>query len=257
MKIGIIFTAYNMASFVERSLSPWIHARHCKMDGNEYVISASSCPFSGFPSQRIDDTSEILHGMHSRHEIDYLLLGNDEKPETDSRTFSLKLLLSRECDVVMQVDADEIYTTEQISGIFKFVSDNPDMCWFSGCLKNYVFNEKTYLAEPFRPPRIHRTKFLAFSALSFYDDNNIEYTNGYPRPIKDVVFCNNIIPQSVAWTDHFTWLDNERSRQKVEYQKARGWECSFDWDYSSGHLKWNDKFLAKNGSVPPDLRVIN
>ena len=58
-------------------------------------------------------------------------------------------------------------------------------------------------------------------------------------------FPCGIIGQNVAWIRHYTWLNNERSKKKVEYQKARGWTCSYEWDYNENKLKFNAEYYKK------------
>lgn len=254
MKIGVIFTGYNCAEYINDALDSWIDAKKESIDGNEFIIAAVSCPFSGFPFTKPDKTHEILNQLYALKFIDYKFLGKTECSETNARSWALKRLAEGGADVVIQVDSDELYTLDDILNIFRFVSENPYVVWFSGCLKNYVFDETTYLAEPFRPARIHRIKFHDYKAFSFYDDNNISYEKpGYPGS-QDIIFSHLAIPESVAWVDHLTWLNNDRSRLKIEYQKSRGWVCSFDWDYENNKLIFNKSFYSERSlSVPKIL----
>jgi len=128
--------------------------------------------------------------------------------------------------------------------------------WFRLSLKNYVFDTSTYLADPFTPPRIHRVNIRGYRAHSFWDDNNVLYCGTITRDLKrDVDFPSLTVPKGVAWIRHDSWLNDSRSRRKIEYQvNGRKWpSCSFAWDDSKGGLIWNEAHFARIGQPIPEV----
>ena len=248
-KYGIIWVGHQCEDMLERSLSPWIEARKSRLGGHDFVICAVSVPFEGFSQDGPqDDTVEALLARRVGGQIDHLISNlrmdgvddNRKWKETEARGEALQWLVCQGCDLTFMVDADEFYTSTDIFRILKFVEVYPLVDWFKISLHNAVFNEKTFLKEPFAPPRIHRVKVRGYQADSFWDDNNVLYCGTITRDLKrDIDLCCKTIPRSVAYPTHLSWLDNERSRKKCEYQESRSWKCSFRWNYDTGHLEWN------------------
>lgn len=239
MKIGIIFCAFNAEDMLEGSLSPWVEAREKKTGGHEFCIAAVSVPFERFEEPRMDDTLEGLRGYLDAGKIDRLIAGDQPMKETEARGRALSYLVERQCDIIWQADGDEFPTLEEIEKTLKFVEERPAIAAMKGCLKNYVFDEKTFLARPFNPMRIHRVRHGTYVADSFWDDNNVLYRGTLTRDFKkDIDFPCLTVPKTVAWTRHMSWLNNQRSKNKVFYQTSRSWTCSFDWDDSRGGLIW-------------------
>jgi hypothetical protein len=254
MTIGVIFTAYNMADMIEKSFSPWLEAKTSNTGGHKYIICGISVPFEKFNDPACDDTVEILQDYHKSNNLDNLITDNQPKRETEARTLALKWLISNKADIIIQVDADEFYTINEIKNIFSFVEKNPFIDSFRGSLKNYVFDESVFMLKPFNPMRIHRvTTHNRAIALEFWDDNNICYKLPEGQTVLDTQLSVSTIPKFIAWTKHLSWLSNDRSRKKVEYQNARGWKCSFKWNYVLNKLEWNLDNLELNGEQVPDL----
>lgn len=253
MKIGIIYCAYNTQEYLKDSLMPWMLARDSHLESNEFLICAVSVPFEKFNEPRLDDTAKNLTHLYENKLIDYVITDNNPIKETEARTSALKYLVSKGADIIWQVDSDEFYQLEEISKIIKFVNSRPFVPSFYGSFKNYVFDLKTYLIEPFTPMRIHRVKTSTYTADLFWDDNNIMYFNvNNQQYLRDVHMTPLAIPKSVQFTKHLTWMSDARGKKKVEYQIARGWNCSFSWNYSKNCLEWNEDFFKKNGQNVPE-----
>lgn len=241
MKIGVIFCAFNAQPYLEDALRPWIEARQLRLAGHDFKIAAVSVPFENFPQGREDDTLDVLRGTLARNEIDRLIENETPMKETEARGGALHWLVKQEVDLLIQVDHDECYTTEQIERIMAFVAARPHLAYFEGSLKNFVFDKFTHLTEPFHPARIHRVQVGDLLANGFWDDNNVIYKTSDPgRARKDIELPGCTIPKAVSWTDHFCWLDDFRSKRKCEYQRKRWGRCSFDWDDARGGLIWRD-----------------
>ena len=266
-KLGIIYCGFNTESYIIPSLAPWIKARKDKLGGIEYVICAVSVPFVKFPAQREDKTLDILMDMRNRGDIDLLIERNDPQHEPEIRWEALKMLKNDTivegggCDCFCLVDSDEFYTEDQILRIVQTVQKNPFIPWFKFSFKNYVFNEKTYLVEPFQPARLFRSKFTDQDGekiiAGFWDDNNVFYARSDVRggKLSNNTFPSKTIGKNTVWIKHLSWLNDSRSRNKVDYQKSR-WGadlCSFQWDDSRGGLCFNEKYFEKMGLPLPEV----
>ncbi len=254
MRIGIIYVAYQAEDLVPASLTPWVEVKRAQLGGHDYAICAVSVPFEGFPQdEERDRTRSILGAYAQRGEIDHVVVGDKPHKETDARGAGLRWLMTQGVDVVWQVDADEVYTSEEIARIAAFVEANPFVTWFRLSLRNAVFTPTTYLVEPFTPSRIHRVRAGGYSLHSFCDDNDLLYGGTITRDLKrQDQFPLMTVPRSVAFVRHLSWLNDERSRKKVAYQTARGWECSFRWDEATG-LQFNEAYYAKRGLPLPEV----
>lgn len=245
MKIGVILTGFNMEEHVAPCLDAWVQARARQLDGYEFIICVVSVPFAGFPVAEEDDTVECLAAHLVAHRIDHLITEPRNILETTARGMALNWLVRSGVDILWQVDIDERYTAADISAVLAHIQRDEWSAWWRVCLKNYVFDESTYLVEPFTPPRIHRVRVDGYRAHSFSADNDIQYGG---RITRDIIlqgrFASATVPQSVAWVRHLTWQSaGDRSRRKIAYQTARwGNVCSFAWD--------PDKGLVFNPALP-------
>lgn len=241
MKIGIIYCAYGTRDLVAKSLAPWLSFRKSHFDGQSVEICAVSVRFADFEGED-DGTKELLRTyLNTGDSINHLVDGPDNIPETVARGMALNYLKSKEVDIIWQVDSDEFYTTQEIRTIVNHIISNPWIGWFRLSFKNLVFNEKTYLTEPFTPPRIHVVKFGGYNIHSFSADNDVQYTGVLGNNIiRQEHIPSMLIPKEVCWIRHESWPNNERGKKKVLYQQKRwGNACSFSWDENQGGLIFN------------------
>ncbi len=247
MKIGIIFCLYNCESTLNDCLNAWE-----QVGTNQFVYSCISTPFKGYEdfNPPVDNTVNLVRASEimNAHFINESYL-----EETQARGLCLQYLKNENCDIIWMVDGDEIYTVEQIKSIIKYIENNPETTWFKLCLKNYIFDSKTYLEEPFIVPRIYRVTARPFELGTFYQDNDIDYiqTVGETKvSIPNGFIKNKTIPQKLVWVSHLTWPSNENSRLKVEYQLKRWNLCSYSW--KDGKLDFNPDYY-KNKQLPKIL----
>ena len=238
MKIGVILTGYGMLNYVDRCLEGWLRARNDHYGTHKIVICAVSVPFAGFPDATDDGTVEELHRAKRLGDIDHVIDSPKHIPETVARSMALQWLKTQGVDYTWQVDLDEEYTLGDINAIVRFVEADRWTVGWKLSLKNYVFDEQTYLAEPFQPMRIHRIDSLSGCiADGFWADNNVSYRGVTTDTLfRDTSFACKTVPQQTAWIRHITWQSNARSRDKIKYQlEARGWpSCQFAWDPVKG-----------------------
>lgn len=234
--IGLIFCAYGTKDYVHQSLRVWLDLRAA---GHQVTICAVNVRFAGFEGED-DGTREVLRGYLERGYIDNLIDGPDNVPEAIARGTALQYLRDK-VDLIWMVDSDEFYTMDEINSILRYMEENPWIAWARLCFKNYVMDDKTYLAEPFTPPRVFRVWAASYRVHSFSGDNDIAYGGTITRDIlSQERFASATVPKEIAWVKHLTWQSNDRSRRKIAYQTARwGNVCSFAWDDTQGGLIFN------------------
>lgn len=257
MKIGIIYTCYQMEDLLDRSLPPWIEAKKRSLGGHTYEICAICVPFIGYPLDGIEDNTKtkLLNHLAAK-EIDHLISGRQPMLETEARSEALRWLTLGvdKADITIIVDGDEFFLKEDILGAAAYVESQPLTTWFRLPYRNLVFTRNQYLAEPFTPPRIHRVRAGSYRTHSFWADNNVLYGGAITRDLKqDLHFASATIPTHMAYPLHETWLNNARSKSKVKYQLDRWGTCSFRWDESKGGLTWNESYFAARGEAIPEV----
>lgn len=252
MKVGILYCGYNSEEYVYDSLAPFV-AR------DDFIISAVSVPFAEYRNQDPyeDRTTSILRNYLKKDRIHNLVDFPKFIKEHEARDLALQFLLQKGVDLIFLVDADEIYTDENIEDILTFVKNN-EAAWYTVSLKNFVFDKKHYLEEPFSPPRIFRTKYKQFIHPQMYWDNDFAY---HDIDADKFVTQNDLpkldIPKEVAWVDHYTWLSDNIGKRKVKYQEDRGWECSYRWNRQEGKLEFNTDFYKNKGvNIPTVLSLV-
>jgi len=242
-KIGVIFVGYGTRDLLDQALAPWITIRKlARSAGLDSIhICAVSVKFAGFEGDD-DGTGRALRDYWAADYIDHVIYEPDNIPETTARGMALAWLKDRDVDLTWMVDSDEWYTVDQIGDVLRFVDDNPFAAWFKLSLANYVFDDRTRLVEPFTPPRIHRVKVGEYEARGFSADNDVVYStpgDSSPGNVHQDTLPSMTIPESVAAIKHLSWLNDERSKCKVEYQQRRWGHCSFAWDDAQGGLIFN------------------
>jgi hypothetical protein len=260
-KIGILYTSYGMPEYIDKSLEGWIQAKKEKSGGDEFIISAVSVQFAEYRGQPRDEVSPtLLANKLKSGEIDALTIAPEYISETSARNLSLQSLLYEGCTLIMIVDGDEFYSVEQIKKIFNFVNLDRFVSWFSISYKNYVFTEKQYLAEPFAPPRIFRVKTNGYELRELYHDNDFSFSGSIVqngkienKTISYKDLPSKVIPKTLVFVPHLTWLSNEKSRLKVKYQESRGWECSYQWNYDLNRLEFNQEYYRRHGKAIPEV----
>lgn len=252
-KFGIIFCGYNNEDTVEKALEPFL-------DDDRFVVAAVSVPFAEYIDQDEfeDGTGGFLNQKFREGEIKYFIDSPRYIKEHEARNLALDCLKREECQYYCMADGDELITKEQIENIIQFIEKDSESVWWRLSLKNYVFDDKTYLKEPFCPPRIFRAKPDYLYNPSFYGDNDIQYFKSTGEPISYLYLPNQTVPKETAWIKHLTWLNNKIGKRKVGYQTERWGEnsCSFDWDEEKG-LHFNEEYFRMKGERLPETLTDN
>lgn len=257
MKIGILFMSYNNLDTMEKSLSPFIIAKDKELGGHEFVISCVTVPFAEYkdlPGFVEDNVSHrMLETLNVMRKIDYLTMHPQFIKEHEARNNGLIPLLIDNCDIIINIDGDEIINLKEFEKAIQFVEENPLYPWFKLCYKNYIFDEKHYLAEPFSPPRIWRTKYNGMTFKGFSWDNDAYWEKDgivYPQ----ISMSRLIIPQNIFWAKHLTWLNNLNSKLKISYQlKHFNGICSYKWNEEKQTVEFNEDYYKKAWKPLPEV----
>lgn len=249
MKIGVLFCGFNSEEYVDESVSVWA-------DRSDTIISAVSVPFLEYQYQeeKQDNTTDILRNLLKQKKIQYLVDSPKFIKEHEARNLSFEYLFNENVDIVWLVDSDEIYSNDQIDKILKYVNYT-DFCWYSLCFKNFVFDKKTYLKEPFCPPRIFRTLYNSSIINKFYWDNDISYLDASLKEVDYKTYSNTEVSKEIAWINHYSWLNNEIGKRKVDYQKKHFGHCSFKWDEKEGLTFDENYFKLSKEDIPEIVKI--
>ena len=239
-KILVLYSAYNAEDYIHKSIYPFLNHPNC-------LVAATSRRFSRFPEERKDNTVSILNTYFDRYD-NFIALDCSDEPvdrEHEAKNELLTLAtphLKTVPDYIMIVDSDEFYSTKDIDYILDYIEEEKEFVTFKVPLKNYINDTEHYLEEPFCPPRVFRTSFKtdwtepagSFSLLQFYWDNDVCYfrttdvEDGKIPVYKWDQFASCLIPY--VWVDHYSWLDDERSKNKIEYQRKHFGHCGYKWE---------------------------
>lgn len=260
MKIGVIAQGRNCADVLDDVLAPWIEAMK-KHDIHICLVTATFREMErlGEPPHNTDATWEKFEEYSIKYSKNISSIKfNQYASEAQSRERGRQVLMAKDvsADLIWLLDlSDEYYTAQQIDKIIDFVKSEPFSTWFRLSFKNYVFDKKTYLTAPFTPPRIWRTNIGGYKLSECVYDNDFVYVNAGGAQISDKSLSNYIIPKSVAWIKHYSWLSDERGKKKCAYQAHHfifGSGCSYRWNEKDNELEWNPAYFKKVGEVIPN-----
>lgn len=243
-KIGILLTAFNCEDTLEECLKNWKNRDDC-------VIRAVSVPFEEYKDLEGDNSATL--DILKKENIDTITEPKYIK-EADARNLALKKLLSEGVSYIMILDGDEVYSKDDIDNLFKFVYYQDEICWFSINLKNYVFDNNHYI-DNFCPPRVFKVRYYNLLLSHFYFDNDLVYLENQ-TPIKYKELSTLAVPKRFCYPKHYTWLNNDRSRKKIEYQnKHFNGICSYVWNAEKKCVEFNSDFYSKYGMKTPEIKL--
>lgn len=249
MKLGIIFCGFNEINYVRDSIAPWIEAKK----RHDIYIASVSIPFLEYkatPFADYDDgTGQVLKELWMNGKIE----SHYDKPkfikEHDARNLPFQYLKQvSNVDYIMLVDADEIYTAEQIDFIFKYVQERPKIDCFKIFLKNYIM-DGTKWVDNFCPPRIFKmVSDTAGTSRGFFWDNDVVYLNGMTHQHLPM----DVIPRDQLFVKHMSWT-NDKGKRKVEYQMIHFGSCSYKWNEEKQSLEIDYSYFDKIGEPHPTI----
>jgi hypothetical protein len=251
--VGVVACGYECDDLIDRVLEPWK-----KFSKENIIFSGVYAPFIEWYKLFGGSLGETPSWYeHHKEMFKYFSVPSKAGTEAEIRNIALEPLLKKEeCDYIFLLDlSDEIYTIEEIERIFSFVKFHPEISWFSLRFKNYVFKETQWL-EGFNPPRVFSTRADGLVLKDFYFDNDIRYIDPYRQEIVDYkTLPSLLVPKNIAFIKHLTWLNNERSRRKYEYQIRHFGHCSYKWNYDTQELEFDDEYFLKYNLSKPKINL--
>jgi len=251
MKLGILYCGYNQHEFVEESIKPWIDLKN--KDKNNVVIAACSLPFLEYRELDVkrDETQSYLVMLEKFKVIDKVFVEPEYIKETQARQLCLDYLLGESVDVIVLVDADEIYDDSQIEKVVKIIERDKFMVWYKLSFKNFFKNKDNYFDDPFCPARIFRVKVGSYKINRFTDDNDISYLYKDVEEIHSSRLPHFTVSKNHLWINHYSWLDNENSKNKVAYHAKHFSDglCSYTWNEDG--LSFNQDYYTRRGLSLP------
>lgn len=253
IRIGVILTAYACEETLEECLKPWVSYR--ERNPHSVYIAANSFLFKDAQKKDNGKTESVLKDFFLRGHLSYKT-GDSILTEAEARNISFEILRNRDVDYYWILDGDEIYTEEQIGSIIEYIKKQTFITWYRLSFKNYVFDEKTFLRDPFTPPRIFKSRKETYEFSGFYFDNDPIYKDIITeKEVSYKNFSSKTVPPSIAHIKHLTWLSNKNSKDKVEYQNKHFGNsgCSYRWNYDEDKLEFNKDFFIKNNQSIPEV----
>ncbi len=256
MKLGLHVVAYQCADYLDKFLQPWLEF---KKKHDSLVISFGHAVFKefhslGYPIESKDGSHELLRDYAERRDIDFYQFVTTPVSEAEARTVVLQPIRTQ-CDYIIIGAPDEIYTLEEIEYLYKYIQREEFIQWFRIEFKNLTFNEQTYTTG-FCPPRVFRNHD-SLSLSHFRGDDEPVFVDKGGQYIDYLLTSSKKIPTNIVYPLHYTWLDNQRSRDKIAYQTMRwappkGYGCSFKID-ENGKLAFNEEYYKLTKQTQPIL----
>lgn len=260
MKIGILLTCYNCADYVDRCIAPWMNLK----ERYNFIFACNSGMFRDYFDLGIAENNQETIEKLIKHKLDFLVTtsGRNLLDEDSSRNLSLDFLKKQDCDLLIYLDGDEIYTEEQIISVLDFVENNPSYDQYGVFFKNHTIYEGLFLNNFLRKSIYWMKRYGGINR--FYFDSDFVYND----PSAD--YSNTVaIPRDVAFVEHYSWItDDPRTKIKITYQNRRyvgasgdfpeNMRCAFKWDTERDKLEFNKDFWTNNGRLQvPMLREIS
>lgn len=264
MKFGLVFCSYNTPKYTIESITPWINLK----DKLNIYISACHGLFKEYYENGVLDNDsdglDKLLSLNINKKIDYLYVQNHygvdfardiKKYETEAqiRNYCVQELLKQEVDYIILWDSDEIATEIEIENFIQYIQKNSLYTWFSINYKNLVFSENQYI-DGFCPPRAFKTITNNYKLKEIYWDNDFSYFNlktGENKSYKD--FSSKMIPKTIIYPKHYTWLSDNRSKEKINYQMKHFGHCGYKWNDKEDKLEFNEEFYQKTYQILPKV----
>tara|TARA_R100000234_G_scaffold91214_1_gene59380 strand:- start:13850 stop:14893 length:1044 start_codon:yes stop_codon:yes gene_type:complete len=260
VKIGILFSAYNCAAYIDECLEPWLKL---KKELN-LILAATNGRYILSPEEPDD-----MKGSHSLlkllgKNLDFLLhsCGENRWSEEQGRNYMLYYLLDQKVDLIWVIDCDEIYTEKDIYNILSYIKENPEPDCYKLFYKNYCIKHPYWIDDDFTKFSIYWTNRRE-GIKTFYFDCDIQYNNGDNL---NSLSQNNIgfINKNTAFIDHYSWIqDDPRVKDKIhnqniKYAGEQDAKCAYIVD-AQDNLMISETFFKKRNMQLPHIHksVVN
>lgn len=257
MKIGISSIAYESKDLLNKCFSSWSEIKNNKDLAPE--ISDIKICFShgcfeetyklGFPIYSTDGTCELAKELKDKGVIDELIIYDSPQKENEMWTNNFLKLKEHDIDLLIMVNADEIWEVEKIQKLLRLVSENKSIDFFKINFKNFCINYSTWV-DDFIAPRVWFVN-KNDGLKRFYRDELVEYNNGK----KDIECSHGVISKEYIFPNHYSWVGSkEYLQRKIHFQKLRYGQCSYEWSDENQSIQLNESYYIKNNLQKPQLK---
>lgn len=263
MKIACILVAYQAEEYLNSCLASWLSLKHGirdewnnpllppaeDLDIRICAVSALFKEYADLFNLKYDNekTAAILREYEKSAAIDKFIEIKEPILDFQSRVAGWNYLKEFNPDILIELDADEIYQRKEIIDLLKFVERNAEVDFYKIRFRNYVgsIKEKRYV-ENFCPVRVIRNDRNG-GIKTFYWDNDIEFQNNVKTPA-----CAGLtIPKNICFPDHKSWCHNDtensknKIKRKIKYQNKALGACSYIWNESADCLELNPDYYKR------------
>jgi hypothetical protein len=262
ISIGVVNINYDCAKTLDLAFNPWREVKDGALKGlvdNVWISSRHVCfpetASLGYPLHSTDGTIEKLDDLWADSVIDELLIYPEPVEEQIAWSDNLPFLQSKNPDIIMMVNSDEIFTVNDITRIVEFIQRNGLTDFFRINFKNY-FGRGKYV-DNFIVPRVWSNKRNG-GVLNFYKDDLCTFVNGK----KDVECSCMTIPKKLCFPAHYSWSlppqysDEENKKfvmRKLGFQKIRYVYPSYRWNEEKNELELDPTYYTRFGLAMPQV----
>jgi hypothetical protein len=254
-KIGITAIGYECAEHIDKVFNPWMEVEAGAVSDlieSVHISVAHGC-FNetykiGYPISSTDGTIKRFQELENSGFIDKFNLFDEPDWEYEFWNSNLEFLFSKNINLLMMLNMDEVWTVEEIRGALEYINKTQEADYFKVNFKNLVINEHTYVKD-FIVPRFWRTNRNG-GIRGFHFDDELTFANG--KTDKTAPF--KVIPVESVFPRHYSWVGSEEFLQrKIAFQHAHYKTCSYAWDENKKQLILNEDYYRMTGKPKPQL----
>jgi len=249
MKIGIQISAYNCESTFEKLIKPWIDIKD-KYDIKIWVGSGQFEIYQRMGCENLNGpTIELFKRLLDKGSIDYLFQSdpNNLLDDHTTRNKCIPWMKENDIDLMIQLDADEFYSTEDVENYLNFVTNNQEYDSYNTIFRNSISDNDDYDWSKHTSSWIKRHSGISH----YYFDAHFSYVGksqfGIPSDELNIEYrrvTNIEIPKELVNPTHYCWDTENRTtgpahiKEKIEYQKIyyHDGECGYAWDEKENRL---------------------
>ena len=262
MKIGIQILAYNCATTFEKLIQPWVKLKE-KYNIKIWVGSGQFKEYYelGYENKN-SKTLELLQQLKDNRVINELFTtdgNNNLLKDHEMRNKCIPWMKENDVDLMIQVDADEFYSTREANNLIQYIIDNPEHTIYNTTFKNVVGDGEIEDWSRFSAGWIKKNGGIRnyyFDCHWCFNDD-IEYRSAGIKDIPKLL----VNPYHYTWTNEANTTGPSHIKQKIEYQnKIYKDGCGLVWDDKYKTIKQKNKmkilFLAghlSTGGMPQFL----
>jgi hypothetical protein len=235
MKIGIQLLAYNCEKTIEKIIKPWKELTS-KYDIKIWVGSGQFKEYHelGYENKN-HKTLELLQQLKNDGVINELFTTDSDSffdihnllRDHEMRNKCIPWMKENDIDLMIQVDADEFYSTREANNLIQFIIDNPEHTIYNTIFKNVVGDGVIEDWSRFSAGWIKKHGGIK----EYYFDMHWWFNDDFDYRKQGV----NEIPKELVNPYHYTWTNDMNTTgpgsisAKIEYQnkiypEGCGWE---------------------------------